>query len=66
MRLENPAARASRLPSCNNKSYCPLRFACECKPGYVLEDSNLYSKCVPISSCGKSTPEIKPLLSYLQ
>ncbi|RCN24930.1 hypothetical protein ANCCAN_29362 [Ancylostoma caninum] len=26
----------------------------------------LYSKCVPISSCGKSTPEIKPLLSFLQ
>nr|ADO24344.1 trypsin inhibitor-like protein 1 precusor [Ancylostoma duodenale] len=47
---------ASLIPFCNNKSYCAVPSACECKPGYVLEDlNNRWARCVPISSCGRPT-----------
>ncbi|RCN50047.1 trypsin Inhibitor like cysteine rich domain protein [Ancylostoma caninum] len=53
-------------PSCKNEhgpSYCPYppvletMFACECKPGYVLNDT--YGECIPIEQCRTTDTENK-------
>ncbi|EYC29573.1 hypothetical protein Y032_0006g3045 [Ancylostoma ceylanicum] len=49
-------------PTCESRNFTELcdepkhlRFACECKPGYILDE--VFGKCVPIEECkGEETP----------